>query len=456
MRRFIARVGNPLEWSQVDKALLACITTLGILIDYALISARIVGDPEIAPYTDRQVLQLLARWMWAVAAGWAGLILLGVWLRRREPEHRIFASVCLLYLSVTDGLLCYLLGPWTSPFAFTLVLGAGVVGFLLFERAQMFWALGVFAVIVLGTTVAEQAQLIPHAPLLDAPPLVDGHVDLAWVLSIGGLSVITAGAALAIADYIIRSWREREERLAEAYVLLREQQDQLVRAESLAAIGSLVTGAAHELRNPLGASSALFQSLREELENAGLTQGERSEAIETLDMAMRGQNRAATIAERLYSLSDSMERTEGARTLGEVLDASAADHPEVQVAAQAAARSLLVNERALYTILQNLIDNSLQAGASKITIDARLDDQSPLVRISIRDDGSGIEKGLQTEIFKPFVTGDKTSQGEHVGLGLYIVHELARQLGGSARLGPCERGAEIIVHVAPQTGGFEQ
>ncbi|MCB0222011.1 MAG: hypothetical protein KDH09_20100, partial [Chrysiogenetes bacterium] len=221
LARVLSRVGNPLEWSLVDKGLLVCAATLGFVIDYALISARIVGEPEAAPYADREVLTLLSVWMWAVAAGWAALLLVGIRIRKRRPDHRLYASACLQYLALTDGALCYLLGPWTSPFAFALVLAAGVVGFLLFERAQMLAALGTFVLILFGTTVAEQLGRIPHAPILTAPPIVDGKVDLAWVLTIGGLSTLTATAALAIADYLIRSWRGREEKLAEAYVLLR-------------------------------------------------------------------------------------------------------------------------------------------------------------------------------------------------------------------------------------------
>ena len=38
LARVLSRVGNPLEWSLVDKGLLVCAATLGFVIDYALIS----------------------------------------------------------------------------------------------------------------------------------------------------------------------------------------------------------------------------------------------------------------------------------------------------------------------------------------------------------------------------------------------------------------------------------
>ena len=112
LARVLARVGNPLEWSLVDKALLLCVATLGFAIDYAIVCERLLADPRSAPYADRAVLGAVGIGMWIVAACWVLLTAIGVLLRNHSPDSRRYSSACLQFLALTDGVVCWMSVWW--------------------------------------------------------------------------------------------------------------------------------------------------------------------------------------------------------------------------------------------------------------------------------------------------------------------------------------------------------
>jgi signal transduction histidine kinase len=78
-------------------------------------------------------------------------------------------------------------------------------------------------------------------------------------------------------------------------------------------------------------------------------------------------------------------------------------------------------------VFLNLIDNSINAGASRITISALKDEAKKRATIFIKDDGLGIKKENLSKIFEPFFTTRK----EGTGLGLSICRKLIEDHGGS-------------------------
>ena len=96
-----------------------------------------------------------------------------------------------------------------------------------------------------------------------------------------------------------------------------------------------------------------------------------------------------------------------------------------------------VNAAALTQIFLNLIDNSLKYNLNetrtvKITYAAEAD----FHKFAIKDNGMGIDLGVQEEIFKLFkTTGIKDRNGkEGTGIGLATVKSLVSKLGGTISL----------------------
>lgn len=98
-----------------------------------------------------------------------------------------------------------------------------------------------------------------------------------------------------------------------------------------------------------------------------------------------------------------------------------------------------VDPAALQQILGHLLENAVKYSprGSSVTVAARRDDDG--VAIEIVDEGIGVPDGI--DVFAPFQRGDTTTEG--AGLGLYIVRNLVRAMGGEITVArnPSSRGA---------------
>ena len=94
------------------------------------------------------------------------------------------------------------------------------------------------------------------------------------------------------------------------------------------------------------------------------------------------------------------------------------------------------------TVLTGLIENSRQAGASRVSIVARR--EGGFVKVAFRDNGPGIPVGDRDRIFEPFFTSRRTSGG--TGLGLPIIRSLLQAHHGAILLDRDEgSGAAFLV-----------
>jgi anti-sigma regulatory factor (Ser/Thr protein kinase) len=84
-----------------------------------------------------------------------------------------------------------------------------------------------------------------------------------------------------------------------------------------------------------------------------------------------------------------------------------------------------VRELSLHIL--DLLENAVEAGASRIDLSIREDLQADWMVIEIADDGCGMRKELIEKVLDPFCTTRKT---RHVGLGLPLFSEAARRCGG--------------------------
>ncbi len=95
---------------------------------------------------------------------------------------------------------------------------------------------------------------------------------------------------------------------------------------------------------------------------------------------------------------------------------------------------LNVNKAALTQIFLNLIDNSLKYNLNKQRlVSVTYTEESDYYKFSIKDNGMGIDFGVQEEIFNLFkTTGIKDRDGkEGTGIGLATVKSLVSKLGGT-------------------------
>lgn len=236
--------------------------------------------------------------------------------------------------------------------------------------------------------------------------------------------------------------RKVEERTAELRAAMTEMertQQQLIRSESLAAIGQLVAGTAHELNNPLAGASSLVQTSLETVTTWPVDEQEKAEIVEDLRFAVKELRRAGEIVGSLLDLSRQTQTYVEPVNMNTVLDnALRVLHNQmkrqrinIQKDYDPALPTLEGNFANLGQVFINIIKNAVEAlsnGEGIITLTTRYDEVRDEVVVTCRDTGTGIAPERLHDIFKPFYTTKPVGRG--TGLGLYISHEIVRRHGG--------------------------
>ena len=236
--------------------------------------------------------------------------------------------------------------------------------------------------------------------------------------------------------------RKVEERTADLRQALAEKertQKQLIQSESLAAIGQLVAGTAHELNNPLASATSLLQNSTETISDWSETFKEREEVIDDLNFSLKELKRAGDIVKSLLGLSRQTQ------TYVEPVDINVAIDDALRVLHnqfktlpisiekdyEEALPPVEGNFANLGQVFINIIKNALQSlpeGKGVINLKTYYRSETDSVFFECRDTGEGIPTAYIKDIFKPFYTSKPTGKG--TGLGLYISHEIIQRHGG--------------------------
>lgn len=247
--------------------------------------------------------------------------------------------------------------------------------------------------------------------------------------------------------------KESERVLEEALAELRATQAQLVQAEKMAAVSSLVAGISHELNSPIGAISSIQSTLSNalgRLEEA-LSEASRSRDVQAMLDVIRESDRViATAAERVteilrrlrsFARLDEAELKradlhEGLENTLALLQNELVERIEV-VRDYGSVPPILCYPAKLNQVFLNLLTNAIQAidGKGTITIQTFADAEAGIAVVVIRDDGPGIPPGRLKTLFNPgFAT-----KGRRVGagLGLPICYQILQQHSGSIEAESC-------------------
>ncbi len=235
--------------------------------------------------------------------------------------------------------------------------------------------------------------------------------------------------------------------IAERTAALARSEKQMAQADKLASIGQLSSGVAHEINNPLGIILGYTQLLlRDESPET-----QRYEDLKTIEKHVRS---CKTIVEDLLNFARSSrtqkERVDVHSTVDEILDFiqhhSRLDGIRIERDYDPAVPELLLDEKKIKQVLINLVMNAKHAvgRSGTIRLSTAYDETAGEVRISVRDDGYGIEEKDLSRIFDPFFTTKPT--GEGTGLGLSVSYGIITHHGGEIRVDSAPgEGAEFRV-----------
>ena len=212
----------------------------------------------------------------------------------------------------------------------------------------------------------------------------------------------------------------------------------LRRSESLAAVGQATTQVAHEIRNPLGSIRLGVSMLRDSVNND-------PDALNTIELVERGishlnklvvdvtqYSRQKELERSTVDLHDSLERSidlvsERIREKNATVERVFAGRSIVGQWDPYQLRQVFVN------VIANAVDASQENSEVKISTEllpseTNGDGQPPKIyaRITIADQGKGMDKATRDRIFEPFFSTKKRG----TGLGLAIVKQIVEQHGG--------------------------
>jgi|GEM_PF-3184931 len=232
-------------------------------------------------------------------------------------------------------------------------------------------------------------------------------------------------------DYLMKPFHLEELRARlNAQLRLRKLALQMAQREKLAALGAVVAGVAHEIRNPLNGIINALEPLRELMPHAS------PELIELIDLAIQSSRRVEHISDQLLKQGRAGEGTRGdvdlienVRLALQLLSHKVGSGVEItSELAPADSVNVIGEAGALHQVWVNLIDNAIQAASPKGNVKVKVSQTNGHATVEVSDDGRGIEPRVLKRMWDPFFTTKDVGSG--TGLGLAIVREIVEKHGG--------------------------
>ena len=225
--------------------------------------------------------------------------------------------------------------------------------------------------------------------------------------------------------------REAEQTLEKANRELKFAQEQMVRAETMAALGTLSSGISHELSTPLSVILNMTQLMKLEVKDDPAL-------LKDMEVVEYEANQAIKVTRSLLGFAratkSSKERIDVNRVLEDLFKIlefqPAAKSVKLKKGLAPDLRPIHGNSGQIRQVFLNIILNAIQAmpdgGELDISTGRWGSEAAEGVEIVIRDTGAGIPKEDIREIFKPFFT----TKEEGTGLGLAISHGIIKEHDG--------------------------
>lgn len=235
------------------------------------------------------------------------------------------------------------------------------------------------------------------------------------------------------------SFNEMSRKMAADIEELKRLNEQLIRAEKLAAMGSLAAGVAHEVNNPLASISSLVQMMRSQ-------EGHSVETRERLNLISTQIERIKQVTNDMTNFARSRPNAKTNVDINEVVSTALRlasfdkAFQELNVTTDLARRlpPVFADEDQLQQVFLNLLLNARDAlsamrpaaapDAAAYDLSVKTFADNSRVTVEVADTGVGIDSAATAQIFDPFYTTKPAGKG--TGLGLAVCYGIITAHGG--------------------------
>ncbi len=224
-------------------------------------------------------------------------------------------------------------------------------------------------------------------------------------------------------------------------------EERALQAERLTAIGTAMTGLAHESRNALQRSQASLDML------SAIVGNSEPDAIKLIQRVQLAQDDLHRLYEDVREYARPIRVEKNPQRVDNLLQQAwdelivKRDNRDAHLIEQAEADDLVcpVEPFLIRQALRNILDNSLAACEDPVTITAtwknsELNSRAAL-QVSLRDNGPGLTRDAREKLFNEFFT----TKTHGTGLGLAIVKRFIEAHSGTLVVGDCDDGLDLVI-----------
>ncbi len=233
---------------------------------------------------------------------------------------------------------------------------------------------------------------------------------------------------------------------------LQELQDGLLHASRLRSMGQMAAALAHELNQPLTATTNYVRAALRLLDDPGV---DLARVRQALNLAAEQTLRSGEIIRRLRAFVARGEVTRHPESVAKLIEEASAlalvgakQHGiKVLISSSPDLSTVMVDRVQVQQVLLNLIRNAVEAmedcEVRELSVTGAAEDG--FVLVSVADTGSGIPPEIAARLFQPFVT----TKEEGMGVGLSVCRTIVEAHGGRLWMEPGPAGGSIFRFTLP-------
>jgi len=244
----------------------------------------------------------------------------------------------------------------------------------------------------------------------------------------------------------------------------REELAERIMQSQLVELGALSAGIAHEVNNPINGVMNYLELCLDFIPQQQTPQ--EQELAEYLQRAQKLAGRVAGVVQAMLGMAGQRDEQPTECSIEGILEDALLllryelrrNDIELHLGDGVSLPPFVCRRLEIVQILQNLVINAIQAHAGApqdqdaqraIWLDYGLDQKGKALRITVRDNGSGLEAGQMSRLFHPFVT----TKEQGTGLGLYLSRQYAQRNGGDIVAANAPAGGAVFTVTLPLSSG---